>query len=49
MASDPAIVRFEDVSVEFGDTLALEHLTFELRPGDHNRGEHGAELADQRQ
>lgn len=34
MASDPAIVRFEDVSVEFGDTLALEHLTFELRPGD---------------
>jgi phospholipid/cholesterol/gamma-HCH transport system ATP-binding protein len=34
MASDAAVVRFEDVSVEFGDTLALEHLTFELRPGD---------------
>ena len=34
MASDSAVVRFEDVSVEFGDTLALEHLTFELRPGD---------------
>jgi len=34
MAPDPAVVRFEDVSVEFGDTLALEHLTFELRPGD---------------
>ena len=27
------VVRFEDVSVKFGDTVALDHVTFQLRPG----------------
>jgi phospholipid/cholesterol/gamma-HCH transport system ATP-binding protein len=34
MASEPAIVRFQDVTVDFGDTVALEKLSFELRAGE---------------
>jgi phospholipid/cholesterol/gamma-HCH transport system ATP-binding protein len=34
MASESAIVRFEDVSVDFGGTPALEHLSFEVLAGE---------------
>jgi phospholipid/cholesterol/gamma-HCH transport system ATP-binding protein len=34
MASDSAIVRFKDVSVDFGGTPALEHLSFEMQAGE---------------
>ncbi len=34
MAPDSAIVRFEDVTVDFGGTPALEHLSFEMRAGE---------------
>jgi phospholipid/cholesterol/gamma-HCH transport system ATP-binding protein len=34
MASDSAILRFDDVSIDFGGEPALEHLTFEMRPGE---------------
>jgi phospholipid/cholesterol/gamma-HCH transport system ATP-binding protein len=34
MAQESAIVRFEDVSVDFGGTPALEHLSFEMRAGE---------------
>ncbi len=27
------VIRFEDVSVKFGDTVALDHVTLHLRPG----------------
>jgi len=29
----PAVVRFDDVCVRFGDTVALDHVSFELFPG----------------
>jgi phospholipid/cholesterol/gamma-HCH transport system ATP-binding protein len=28
------VLRFEDVSVDFGETLALDHVSFELAPGE---------------
>jgi len=34
MAEDSTVVRFEDVSVSFGDTKALDHVSFEMRAGD---------------
>lgn len=34
MASDSTVVRFEDVSLHFGSTPALDHVSFEMRPGD---------------
>jgi phospholipid/cholesterol/gamma-HCH transport system ATP-binding protein len=34
MAPESAIVRFKDVSVEFGGTPALEHLSFEMQAGE---------------
>ncbi len=34
MASESAIVRFKDVTVEFGGTPALEHLSFEMQAGE---------------
>jgi phospholipid/cholesterol/gamma-HCH transport system ATP-binding protein len=34
MASESAIVRFEDVSVDFAGTPALQHLSFEIQAGE---------------
>ena len=34
MSSDSAIVRFDDVSIDFGGEPALENLSFDLRPGE---------------
>jgi phospholipid/cholesterol/gamma-HCH transport system ATP-binding protein len=34
MASDSPVVRFEDVSLHFGDTPALDHVSFEMHPGE---------------
>jgi phospholipid/cholesterol/gamma-HCH transport system ATP-binding protein len=34
MAEDSIVVRFDDVSLKFGDTLALDHVSFEMRAGD---------------
>jgi len=34
MSDDASIVRFEDVSISFGDTLALDRLSFEIRAGE---------------
>jgi phospholipid/cholesterol/gamma-HCH transport system ATP-binding protein len=35
MASDhPPVVRFEDVSLHFGDTPALDHVSFEMHAGE---------------
>jgi phospholipid/cholesterol/gamma-HCH transport system ATP-binding protein len=31
---DSTIVRFEDVSLHFGATAALDHVSFEMRPGE---------------
>jgi len=31
---DSTVVRFEDVSLHFGDTAALDHVSFELRAGE---------------
>ena len=31
---DSTVVRFEDVSLHFGDTVALDHVSFELRAGE---------------
>ena len=31
---DSSIVRFEDVSLHFGDTVALDHVSFEMRAGE---------------
>jgi len=31
---DSTILRFEDVSLHFGDTVALDHVSFELRAGE---------------
>jgi phospholipid/cholesterol/gamma-HCH transport system ATP-binding protein len=32
--SSGSILRFEDVSLHFGDTPAMEHLSFDMAPGD---------------
>jgi phospholipid/cholesterol/gamma-HCH transport system ATP-binding protein len=34
MPADPAILRFEDVSLRYGDTVALDHVSFELLAGE---------------
>jgi phospholipid/cholesterol/gamma-HCH transport system ATP-binding protein len=34
MADRDVVVRFEDVSLHFGETPALEHVSFEMRPGE---------------
>ena len=34
MSDDTSIVRFEDVSISFGDTLALDRLSFEIHAGE---------------
>jgi phospholipid/cholesterol/gamma-HCH transport system ATP-binding protein len=34
MAADSAILRFEDVSLRYGDTVALDHVSFELLAGE---------------
>jgi phospholipid/cholesterol/gamma-HCH transport system ATP-binding protein len=34
MTSDPAIVRFDDVSLYFGDTPGLDHVSFEMNAGE---------------
>lgn len=31
---DSSVVRFEDVSLHFGDTVALDHVSFEMRAGE---------------
>jgi len=31
---DSTVVRFEDVSLHFGDTVALDHVSFEMHAGD---------------
>ena len=33
-ASEPAIVRFDDVSLYFGDTPGLDHVSFEMQAGE---------------
>ena len=33
-ASAPAVLRFEDVSLHYGDTVALDHVSFELFAGE---------------
>jgi phospholipid/cholesterol/gamma-HCH transport system ATP-binding protein len=34
MPADSAILRFEDVSLRYGDTVALDHVSFELLAGE---------------
>ena len=34
MPADPPVVRFEDVSLHYGDTPALDHVSFEMRAGE---------------
>jgi phospholipid/cholesterol/gamma-HCH transport system ATP-binding protein len=34
MATQPTVLRFEDVSVHFDDVAALDHVSFEMNPGD---------------
>src|ERR1700736_853927 len=34
MASESTVLRFEDVSVRFGDAIALDHVSFEMGPGE---------------
>ncbi len=34
MSTDSTIVRFEDVSLHFGDTPALDHVSFAMGPGE---------------
>jgi phospholipid/cholesterol/gamma-HCH transport system ATP-binding protein len=34
MPADPAILRFEDVSLRYGDTVALDHVSFQLLAGE---------------
>jgi phospholipid/cholesterol/gamma-HCH transport system ATP-binding protein len=34
MGTEPSIVRFEDVSLHFGDTPALDHVSFEMGAGE---------------
>jgi phospholipid/cholesterol/gamma-HCH transport system ATP-binding protein len=34
MSGDSSIVRFEDVSISFGETHALDHLSFEIKAGE---------------
>jgi phospholipid/cholesterol/gamma-HCH transport system ATP-binding protein len=34
MASETPVVRFEDVSLHFGDTPALDHVSFEMQAGE---------------
>jgi phospholipid/cholesterol/gamma-HCH transport system ATP-binding protein len=34
MASEPPVIRFEDVSLHYGDTPALDHLSFEMQAGE---------------
>jgi phospholipid/cholesterol/gamma-HCH transport system ATP-binding protein len=34
MGGDDSIVRFEDVSLSFGETHALDHLSFEIKAGE---------------
>jgi phospholipid/cholesterol/gamma-HCH transport system ATP-binding protein len=34
MATEPAVLRFEDVSVHFDDAVALDHVSFEMHAGD---------------
>ena len=31
---DSTVVRFEDVSLHFGDTVALDHVSFEMHAGE---------------
>jgi phospholipid/cholesterol/gamma-HCH transport system ATP-binding protein len=31
---NPTVIRFEDVSLHFGDTKALDHVSFEMRAGE---------------
>ena len=34
MSADTSVVRFEDVSLHFGDTPALDHVSFSMGPGE---------------
>lgn len=34
MSDESTIVRFEDVSLHFGDTAALDHVSFQMGPGE---------------
>jgi len=34
MGTESTIVRFEDVSLRFGDTVALDHVSFQMGPGE---------------
>ena len=34
MAADSTVVRFEDISLKFGETTALDHVSFEMGAGD---------------
>lgn len=34
MAGDPPILRFDDVTLRYGDTVALDHVSFELYAGE---------------
>jgi len=34
MEEAPAVVHFDDVSLRFGDTVALDHVSFKLYPGE---------------
>jgi phospholipid/cholesterol/gamma-HCH transport system ATP-binding protein len=34
MAEEPPVLEFDNVCVRFGDTVALDHVSFQLRPGE---------------